>query len=109
MKRSVAFALLVLVSRHVIGADDKPTSVRFIKEQIATGVTITAKSDYLSEFTVTMEATLENMPPSRPLPFTVESAGRRSFVLARFDVTEKTRRWRYDYQPYWQFGARRST
>jgi murein DD-endopeptidase MepM/ murein hydrolase activator NlpD len=109
MKRLIAFALLVLVSGRVIGADEKPTSVRFIKEQTATGVTITAKSDYLSEFTVTLEATLENMTPSRPLPFTVESAGRRSFVLARFDVTDKTRRWRYDYQPYWQFGARRST
>jgi murein DD-endopeptidase MepM/ murein hydrolase activator NlpD len=90
-------------------ADDPPSSVRFIKEQTENGVTVRVKSDYLTEFTVTLEAKLDNMTPSRPVPFTVESAGRSSFVLVRFEPTDKAKRWHYDYQPYWQFGARRST
>src|SRR5438045_5296603 len=106
MKRALPSALLVLLSGVALGADEKPATVHFIKEQTAQGATIRVKSDYLSEFTVTLEATLENMTSSRPIPFTVESAGRSSFVLVHFDVTDKTRRWHYDYQPYWQFGAR---
>jgi murein DD-endopeptidase MepM/ murein hydrolase activator NlpD len=86
-----------------------PGSVRFVKEVSGDVVTLRVKSDYLSEFTVTLEATLKNMTSSRPVPFTVESAGRTSFVLVRFEPTDKTKPWRYDYQPYWQFGARRST
>jgi murein DD-endopeptidase MepM/ murein hydrolase activator NlpD len=109
MKRSIAIALLVVISGRVIGADETPTSVRFIREQTANGATIRVKSDYLSEFTVTFEATLKNMTSSRPIPFTVESAGRSSFVLVRFDIIDKTRPWHYGYQPYCQFGARRST
>ena len=34
------------------------------------------KSDYCVEFTVTLEATLTNMTSSRPVPFTVDAAGR---------------------------------
>ena len=109
MSRRVLFALLLFLSRHLFGAEEDPTSVRFVKEQTADGVTLSVKSKYVSEFTVTMEATLENMTSSRPLPFTVDSAGRSSFVLVRFQRADKTRRWHYEYQPYWQFGARRST
>lgn len=109
MKRRFVFALLLLLSGHLFGAAEAPRTVEFIKEQIGDVVTLSVRSNYLSEFTVTLEAKLENMTSSRPLPLTVESAGRRSFVLAKFTVTDKTKRWRYDYQPYWQFGARRST
>lgn len=108
MKRRLVFALLLLPS-HLFGAEEKPRSVEFVKEQTGDVITLSVKSNYVSEFTVTVEATLENMTPSRPVPFTVESAGRSSFVLVRFKRTDKTRRWRYKYQPYWQFGARRST
>lgn len=109
MKRRLVFALLLLLPCQLFGAEEKPGSVEFVKEQTGDVITLSVKSNYVSEFTVTLEATLENMTPSRPVPFTVESAGRSSFVLVRFKRTDKTRRWRYEYQPYWQFGARRST
>jgi hypothetical protein len=83
--------------------------VRFIKEQVGDLLTVRVKSDYLTEFTITLEATMENVTPSRPVPFTVESAGRSSFVLVRFQRTDKTRGWSCRYHPYCQYGARRST
>ncbi|MEY2505212.1 MAG: hypothetical protein QOG27_1492, partial [Verrucomicrobiota bacterium] len=100
---------LVLVSACHLFAEDQPGSVEFAKEQNGDVITLIAKSRYVSEFTVTLEATLENMTSSRPLPLTVESAGRRSFVLARFTPADKTKRWHYDYRYFWQFGARRPT
>jgi murein DD-endopeptidase MepM/ murein hydrolase activator NlpD len=109
MKIRFAVALLAFAGWRAVWADEPPTSVRFIKEQVGDVLTVTARSDYLSEFTVTLEATMENVTPSRPVPFTVESAGRRSFVLVRFERADKKRAWRCHYQPYIQFGARRST
>jgi murein DD-endopeptidase MepM/ murein hydrolase activator NlpD len=109
MKRHFVFALLLILSRHLFGAEELPANVRFVKEQTGDVITLSVKSNYVSEFTVTVEATLENMTPSRPVPFTVEAAGRTSFVLVRFARTDKTRGWHYQYQPYWQFGARRSS
>src|ERR1700750_378462 len=109
MKKFFVVILLFAALRHSFGAEEIPHSVRFIKEQTGNVVTVRVKSDYLTEFTVTLEATLENMTSSRPVPFTVESAGRSSFVLVRFTPADKTRRWHYDYRPYWQYGARRST
>ncbi len=109
MKVCFALALIAFTSCRAFAADEPPASVRFIKEQVGDVLTVRVKSDYLSEFTVTLEATMENVTPSRPVPFTVESAGRSSFVLVRFERKDKTRRWRCYYQPYCQFGARRST
>ena len=109
MSRLFVLALLLVLSTRLFAEDDASASIRVVKEQDGAGVTLRATSKYVSEFTITLEATLENMKSSRPLPFTMEAAGRTSFVLARFNVADKTRRWRYDYQPYWQFGARRST
>ena len=59
------------------------------------------------EFTVTIEATLKNMTPSRPLPFTVDAAGRSSFELVKFRPTDKTQPSRYNYRYFWQPGGRR--
>ena len=109
MQRRFVFALLLCLPGHLFGAEETPSSIQFVKEQTGDGITLRVKSKYVCEFTVTVEATLENMTPSRPVPFTVESAGRTSFVLVRFKQTDKRRRWHYEYQPYWQFGARRST
>ncbi|MFZ1219591.1 MAG: M23 family metallopeptidase [Chthoniobacterales bacterium] len=108
MTRRFVFALVLVFSRHLF-AEEQGRSVEFVKEQNGDVVTLIAKSRYVSEFTVTLEATLENMTSSRPLPLTVESAGRSSFVVVRFTPADKTRHWRYDYLPFWQFGARRST
>ena len=109
MNRRFALALLLFLARPVLGAEENPSGIRVVNDQTADGVTLSVTSIYASEFTVTLEAILENMTPSRPIPFTVDAAGRRSFVLAKFQITDKTRRWHYHYQPYWQLGGRRST
>lgn len=63
----------------------------------------------MCEFTVTFEATLENMTPSRPVPFTVDAAGRSSFELIRLRPTDKRLPWHYKYLYYQQLGGRRSS
>jgi murein DD-endopeptidase MepM/ murein hydrolase activator NlpD len=108
MKNSIVFAAL-LVARALSAAEENESGFRIIQERSNGGVTLIMKSDYCVEYTVTLEATLKNMTSSRPLPFTVEAAGRSSFVLARFQQTDKSQPWRYNYYPHWEFGARRSS
>jgi murein DD-endopeptidase MepM/ murein hydrolase activator NlpD len=109
MRSRLVLALLFLLPRYLWGADENPSGIRILPEQTDDGVTLRVASKYVSEFTVTLEADLENMTSSKSLPFTVDAAGRTSFVLVKFRFTDKTKRWHYHYQPYWQVGARRST
>jgi murein DD-endopeptidase MepM/ murein hydrolase activator NlpD len=109
MNKRAVFALLLFLSRHLFGAEEDPSGIHIVQEKTADGVTVSVTSKYVCEFTITLEATLENMTSSRPVPFTVDSAGRSSFVLVRFTQADKTRRWHYQYQPYWQVGGRRSS
>jgi murein DD-endopeptidase MepM/ murein hydrolase activator NlpD len=109
MNRCLFFAFLLLFPRYLFGAEADPTGIRVVKEDSGDTVTVSIKSKYASEFTVTVEATLNNMTPSRPVPFTVDAAGRTSFVLVKFRTTDKTRPWRYDYRYSWQVGGRRSS
>jgi murein DD-endopeptidase MepM/ murein hydrolase activator NlpD len=114
MNRLLFAAFLVFCAHPLRGAEltaeqDNPSGIRIVREEAGTSVTLRIESKYTSEFTVTLEATLDNMKSSRPVPFTVDSAGRRSFVLVRFDRIDPNRRWRYLYQPYWTYGGRRST
>ena len=92
MNSRCAFALVLFLTCPVFGAEENPSGIRVVNDQTADGVTLSVTSKYASEFTVTLEAILENMTPSRPIPFTVDAAGRRSFVLAKFQITDKTRR-----------------
>src|SRR2546421_12259603 len=107
MKTRFLIALVGLLAVHVFAAEDNHTGFRVFQERADDSVTLVMKSDYCIEFTVTLEATLKNMTPSRPVPFTVDAAGRRSFVLARVKVTDKTRPWSYDYHYYWEYGGGR--
>jgi murein DD-endopeptidase MepM/ murein hydrolase activator NlpD len=108
MTKRFFFALVLVVARPLF-AQDLPGAVEYVKEQNGDVITLTARSRYVSEFTVTLDATLENMTPSRPVPLTVESAGRSSFVLVRFTPADRTKHWQDDFRFFWQFGARRST
>src|ERR1700719_2437682 len=107
--RAVIVALFVLLPLRAFGAEESNTGFRVVQERTGDSVTLIMKSDYTIEFTVTLEAALQNMTPSRPVPFTVDAAGRSSFVLVRFTQTDKTRPWHYDYHYYWELGSRRST
>jgi murein DD-endopeptidase MepM/ murein hydrolase activator NlpD len=107
MKHRIFVAFLCLLASRVF-ADDHHTGFRVIKENSADGVTLVMKSDYCVEFTVTLEATLTNMTASHPLPFTVDAAGRSSFVLVRFTQTG-AQPWHYDYRYHWEYGGRRNS
>jgi murein DD-endopeptidase MepM/ murein hydrolase activator NlpD len=106
---AIAVALLILLSRHLLGAEDNQNGFRIVKERDGNTTVLIIKSDYACEFTVTFEATLKNTTASRPVPFTVDSAGRSSFELVRLWPTKKGRSWRYDYKYYRQMGGRRSS
>ena len=108
MRRLFLCAWLCLLAAPLL-ADDDHTGFRVITEKSAAGVTLIMKSDYCVEYTVTLEATLKNMTSSRPLPLTVDAAGRSSFVLARFTPTDPSRPWRYDFRYYWEYGGRRKS
>jgi murein DD-endopeptidase MepM/ murein hydrolase activator NlpD len=109
MNRHILVALLLLVSRTLFAAEDNQTGFRVVQERTDDSVTLIMKSDYCVEFTVTLEATLKNMTPSKPIPFTVDAAGRSSLVLARFKVTDRTRPWHYEYNFHWEYGGRRNS
>lgn len=106
---TIVVALLVLLSRPLTGAEEQPTGFRVVEERRGDTTTLTIKSDYACEFTVTFEATLKNMTASRPLPFTEDAAGRSSFTLIRFRRTNPRLAWRYKYDYYGQLGGRRSS
>ena len=66
-KSCVTFvALLVLLSRPLLGAEDYHNGFRIVKERDGDTVILIIKSDYACEFTVTFEANLKNTTASRP-------------------------------------------
>ncbi len=109
MKTRLFFGLVFVVSGALCGAEQNHTGFRVILEKTDDGVTLIMKSDYCSEFTVTLEADLNNLTSSPPVPFIADAKGRTSFVLARFKVTDKTKPWRYNYRYYWEYGGRRDS
>jgi murein DD-endopeptidase MepM/ murein hydrolase activator NlpD len=108
MKGRLVF-LGVWLLTSTLFADDNNTGFRVTQEKSADGVTLIMQSDYCVEYTVTLEATLKNMTSSRPLPFTVDAGGRRSFVLARFKQTDRSRSWDYNFYYHWEYGGRRQS
>jgi hypothetical protein len=108
MRKLVLVAVLLVFCRPVFAKEDE-TGFRVVEERTDNSVTLTMESDYCVEFTVTLEATLKNMTPSQPVPLTVDAAGRSSFVLARFQITDRTQSWRYNYKYYWEYGGRRDS
>jgi murein DD-endopeptidase MepM/ murein hydrolase activator NlpD len=102
-----ALALLVRFSPAAVAADENPTGVRIVEEKNGDDVTISIESKYTCEFTVTVEATLENMTPSEALPLTVDAGGRNSFELVTFSPTDPAQPWRWNYRYFWRLGGRR--
>jgi murein DD-endopeptidase MepM/ murein hydrolase activator NlpD len=106
---AIILGLSVVLPICAVGVEQNNTGFRIIAERSEDGVILIMKSDYCVEFTVTLEATLKNTTSSRPLPYTVDAAGRSSFVLARFTQTDKARPWRYKYHYSWEYGGRRKS
>lgn len=109
MKIRLLFALLLSVSWPLFAAENDHTGFRVIKKETADGVILMMRSDYCSEYTVTLEAELENMTSSHRVPFTADAAGRTSFELARFKIKDPTKPWRFSYRYYWEYGGRRDS
>lgn len=107
MKYRFLFSFVCLLASRVL-ADDNHTGFRVVQERTDDGVTLIMQSDFCVEYTVTLEATLKNMTSSRPLPFTVDAAGRKSFVLARLKVIDESRPRSYNYYYHWEYGGRRN-
>jgi len=108
MRRRFLFGIVFLLAGRA-WAQDNDTGFRVIQEKSDDGVTLIMKSDYCTEYTVTLEGSLLNATASRPVPFTVDAAGRSSFVLVRFKQTDKSRPWRYNYTYHWEYGGRRDS
>lgn len=106
---AILVALLIFLPRQLVAGAEDSTGFRVVKERDGDTTSLSIKSDYACEFTVTFEATLKNMTPSRPVPFTVDAAGRSSFELVRLTQTNKRLPWRYDYRYYRRLGGRRSS
>lgn len=109
MKKLLFLAALVVLARPLLAAEEDHTGFRVIQEKTDDSITLIMKSEYSREFVVTFEALLQNMTASRPVPFTVDAAGRRSFVLVTLRPTDKTKAWHYNYRYYWGLGGRRSS
>jgi murein DD-endopeptidase MepM/ murein hydrolase activator NlpD len=107
MKRRLLVVFVALLARAVFASQDNQTGFRVVEQNIDDGVTLIMQSDYCVEYTVTIDATLKNMTSSCPLPFTVEGAGRHSFVLAHFKRAGEG--WRYNYHYHWEYGGRRNS
>ena len=108
MRKRFVFVFTALLSSALLAGEDNQTGFRVIQEKTSDGATLVMQSDYCTEYTVTLEATLTGMTSSRPLPFTVDAAGRRSFVLAHFTRTGAPG-WQYHYTYHWEYGGRRNS
>jgi hypothetical protein len=67
-RRILVVFLLLLVARHALATEENQTGFRVVKEVNGDTTTLIMKCDYATEFTVTFEATLQNVTPSRPVP-----------------------------------------
>ncbi len=69
------------------------------------GCDIYVSNGYGVEITVTINAELENMRSSEPLPFTVTVPGRRRVMVMSLLQDEPRLSWRYNYSTHWCWGS----
>ncbi len=83
-----------------------PADITVVEQKDEDGtITLIAQSDTNTFFTVTVEATLTNMTPSHPLPFTTDSGGQKSFVLIQFRRDDLTKSWNSSYHYTARYGG----
>jgi murein DD-endopeptidase MepM/ murein hydrolase activator NlpD len=97
--------LLCLVAPAQAQSADK--SVRVAVQVVSPGVVrLTAKSDTMLEYTLTLTADLVNMSSEPLLPLTVDIKEQPSVDLAVLSITDPAQAWRYNYHFNWRYGAR---
>ena len=104
MRALVVFLLAIgFVSRSIAQSDDH--AVRVEKQLLQEGVVrLVITSDHLSESTVVLTATLENMDSSVAMPFILELKGVGSRELCVFKIHDPSQSWHYKYHFEWTFG-----
>ena len=106
MRALVVFLLAIgFVSRSIAQSDDH--AVRVEKQLLQEGVVrLVITSDHLSESTVVLTATLENMDSSVAMPFILELKGVGSRELCVFKIHDPSQSWHYKYHFEWKYGLR---
>jgi murein DD-endopeptidase MepM/ murein hydrolase activator NlpD len=103
-----AWLILVfgLIAPALANCDDR--AVRIVEERQGDEVRLLAESDQLLDYTVTLEASLQNMAASRALPVTVEVKGQKTMELAVLRAGDPRSAHYYHYQFQWKYGVRGS-
>jgi murein DD-endopeptidase MepM/ murein hydrolase activator NlpD len=104
-----AVLLLVVAAGPPCGAADEPMPdkcVQIVAKQSGDEVTLSAALSGCTEATITLSAELQNATASRPLPVTVDAAGRQSFEIVRLQRADSNLPWKYKTRQSWQLGRR---
>lgn len=93
-----------LMASAIANCDDQ--AVRIVEDRHGDEVRLRAESDRLLDYTVTLEATVQNMTASQALPVTVDVRGGKTVELVALHVGDPHSPWHYQYQFHWRQGAR---
>jgi len=82
-------------------------SVHVVVQDVSPGVVrLTAKSDTIVDYTLTLTADLVNMSSEPSLHLTLDIKEQPSVDLAVFSIADSTEAWRYNYNFAWRYGVR---
>jgi murein DD-endopeptidase MepM/ murein hydrolase activator NlpD len=105
MKTAVWLVLFFsLMASARANCDDQ--AVRIVEDKQGDEVRLLAESDRLLDYTVTLEATVQNMTASRALPATVDVKGGKMIELVVLRAGDPHSAHHYQYQFHWRQGAR---
>ncbi len=95
-----------MVAATASGQSEGP-GFRVSESAIPDGVALVITGAYDTEFTTTIDCTLDNAKCSAPLPLTTDSAGRQTFPLIEIKRVNQALPWKYSYKFNCKPGARR--
>lgn len=96
---------LVLTGPILAQAEDR-TECRIVEQRQGNTINLRAESDRCLDFTVTLQATLQNATASAPMPLTVDSEGQKSVALLTLRQRDATKPWKYAYTYHYRPGGR---
>lgn len=81
-----------------------------MEERLEDGrIRLSAQSDNLLDFTISIDVGLDNMEASCPLPVTMTAKGQKTIELAVLRAKNAQQPWSYHYDYSWRYGARGGT